>query len=552
MTFNEIFDDFASKASAAVMPFVDEDVFCGTILVAYRGKPIYREAFGYANREWSVTHTIGSKLRIGSITKTFTAIAIAALVEQGKLKVSDRVSTHYANAPECWSEVTIQHLLTHTSGIPSYTDIPVFASEIASTEHTPEQILDTVRNLPMDFPPGERFSYNNSGYVLLGYIVELVSGLSYAGFLQRMFFDPLGMRDTGYDVTGSILPLRAAGYTRDDGGWMNADYAAMTVPYAAGGLYSTVDDLLCWVNALASARVISLESFAQVTQDRGHGYGYGWFVSHRLGRPVYAHGGAINGFASSLEQYPEDELTVIVLSNLQGADVSLIAGRLASVYFGRYTPTPSCLIDPIQLNEYAGCFQLGPKYFLRTRVDEDRLNVRFGDDPALRLDYVGCDRFLCRMHDFQISFQRSPDGDVVAAVSHEHGRTLNAGPIEEIAAQRIEAAPLQALGEAPHNDQNFDQYAALYRLSPQVEIEILVDSGRIYMRAVGAKMLEIVREGVDRFAILNDATYLTFERIGGGAICGLTIHQSGLCMVAYKLTAPTEISTRESSINSAC
>ncbi|NYH12929.1 serine hydrolase domain-containing protein [Paraburkholderia bryophila] len=248
---------YALKAAAVVAPFVDANLFSGLILVAHRGRPIFHEAFGLANREWMIANTPDTRFRIGSITKQFTATAIVLLAGRGKLNLADSVSTHYANAPESWCDITIHQLLTHTSGIPSYTGRPDFVSHIGRIDHTPEQILDLVRDLPLEFPPGERFSYCNSGYALLGLIVEKVSGQTYSAFLQSEIFDPLGMSNTGYDETRAILPRRAAGYERHGGKWINALFSAMSVPYAAGGLYSTADDLLRWTEALSNGKVIS-------------------------------------------------------------------------------------------------------------------------------------------------------------------------------------------------------------------------------------------------------------------------------------------------------
>src|SRR6185436_15348616 len=179
---------------------------------------IYRRAFGQANREWGVANTPDTEFRLGSITKQFTAAAILQLAEQGKLSLDDPVSKYYAAAPPAWAPITIKHLLTHTSGIPSYTGLPTFFSTAQSrTEMKPEEIVALTKDKPLEFAPGARFNYDNTGYVLLGVVIEKVSGQTYAQYLQDHIFGPLKLTHTGYDVSETILPKRAAGYERRGG-----------------------------------------------------------------------------------------------------------------------------------------------------------------------------------------------------------------------------------------------------------------------------------------------------------------------------------------------
>jgi CubicO group peptidase (beta-lactamase class C family) len=327
--------ELAAKVDALIAPLVKADRFSGAVLVAKDGKPVFRKGFGLANREWNIPNDPTTKFRIGSITKQFTATAILQLQEAGKLSVDDPVSKYYTDAPPAWSGITLKHLLTHTSGIPSYTGIPHFFEQEARRDRTPEEIVKLTADKPLDFPPGSKFAYDNSGYVLLGYIVEKVSGEHYADYLQHHIFDPLGMKATGYDVADVILPERASGYGREKGQIVNAHFLSMTEPFSAGSLYSTVDDMLIWDQALYAGKVLKPESMQAMFANYGHGYGFGWFIGDFSGHPYVAHSGGINGFSTQFDRYTKDKLTVLVFANREdGAPVARIAAGLGAIYLG--------------------------------------------------------------------------------------------------------------------------------------------------------------------------------------------------------------------------
>jgi CubicO group peptidase (beta-lactamase class C family) len=205
-------ENYAVAAQEIVSPFLQDDLFSGVVLVAKKGEIIFRRAFGLANREWAIPNTPETRFRIGSITKQFTAAAILRLTERGKLSVHDRLGQHLPDVPDSWHDVTIHQLLTHTSGIPSYTNLPDFLSRISLEERTPREIMELTSGQALEFPPGDRFCYSNTGYVLLGSVVESISGQTYATFLNDEFFQPLGMVDSGYDHTSKIVERRADGY----------------------------------------------------------------------------------------------------------------------------------------------------------------------------------------------------------------------------------------------------------------------------------------------------------------------------------------------------
>jgi CubicO group peptidase (beta-lactamase class C family) len=326
-------DDFTSQADALMEPYVKKQTFSGSVLVAKLGKPVYRKGFGFANREWEIPNTPDTKFRLGSITKQFTATAILQLAEEGKLSVNDPVSKYYKEAPASWAKITLHHLLTHTSGIPSYTDLPGFFDKASKNDLTPVGIIRLTQDKPLEFEPGTSWKYDNTGYIILGYVIEQVSGEKYADYLNHHIFAPLGMKATGYDVFEEVIPHRASGYEFGKT-WTNAPYLAMSLPYAAGSLYSTVDDLLIWDQALLKDQPLKAESEAKMFTPYSHNYGYGWFIDEEAGHHRVSHEGGINGFNTLISRFPSDGVTIIVLSNVNTGSVGKIGTQLAGLMFG--------------------------------------------------------------------------------------------------------------------------------------------------------------------------------------------------------------------------
>jgi len=336
-------NDFKARAGARMKGFVERDKFSGSVLIARGGKVLFEKGYGLANRELGVANTPLTKFRIASLTKQFTAAAILILQEQGRLKVSDPVSRYVADLPPEWRGITVHQLLTHTSGLPEYTSPPEVEKSLNLTGASPEQLLSLVKQQPLIFAPGTKLVYCNTGYLLLGMIIEKASGSDYASFLRQSILTPLRMNDSGYDVRSNILPGRASGYWVKNGKPENAGYVDASIPFAAGGLYSTVRDLYRWNEALAKGRLLSADSrrrmFTVYPEAAGYGahYGYGVVIGEKFGQPLYYHGGGISGFASAIQRYPESDICVVVLSN-EGAIKSWdVATSLAGLLLDKST-----------------------------------------------------------------------------------------------------------------------------------------------------------------------------------------------------------------------
>jgi CubicO group peptidase (beta-lactamase class C family) len=314
----------------------DQELLNASVLIGQKGTVLLSKGYGLADREHKTPNTTSTRFRLGSITKQFTAMAILILQAQGKLNVKDFICNYLADCPSTWKAITIHHLLTHTSGIPNYTELPYYLSTRA-TPSAPEQSIARFKDLPLDFQPGDKWSYSNSGYVVLGYIIEQVSGQTYEDFLQQFIFTPLNLQDTGYDHNANDL---AVGY-RNRYSTLPADYIDMSIHHAAGALYSTVGDLYTWENALSTEQLIPRayldEMFAPqaaIPDSGGWAYGYGWLIGTDLGRPVVLHGGEIEGFTTIVTRYVDDQIVIIVLGNQEDKDVGLIATIIAKKLFG--------------------------------------------------------------------------------------------------------------------------------------------------------------------------------------------------------------------------
>jgi CubicO group peptidase (beta-lactamase class C family) len=320
-----------------------KDQFSGAILVALDGKVVFARGYGKANEEFEVPNTPAIRFRLGSITKQFTAAAILKLEEQGKLLVTDPICQYLRDCPPTWSAITIHHLLSHTGGIRNFTALPTYLPAMHAPV-TNDQMIARFRDLPLDFPPGSKWSYSNSGYFLLGVIIEQVSGESYESYLKRHFFDPLGMPGSGYDRHLPILRHRATGYAFVNGARVNSPYLDMSQPAAAGALYSTVEDLYRWNEALFEGRALSPRSFQSMTTPVLNGYGYGVSVAEILGRRTVSHGGGINGFNTFLIRYLAEKATIVVLRNRDYGTPApnKIAETIATLLFGeKSAPAPS-------------------------------------------------------------------------------------------------------------------------------------------------------------------------------------------------------------------
>jgi CubicO group peptidase (beta-lactamase class C family) len=396
--------------------YVGNKSFMGDVLVAEGDHVVLQAAYGYADLDWSIENHAGTKFRIGSLTKQFTAAAILLLQEQGKLSVHEPIGTYLPGLPDAWKTVTVENLLTHTSGIPNFTGAPGF-SAYKLQGHSPEESVALVQGKPLDFAPGTKFYYSNTNYVLLGEIIERVSGMPYAGFLRQNIFIPLGMTETGVDVDSAILPERAQGYDSTPEGFRRAQPISMTVPFSAGYLYSTVGDLLKWEQALFAGRVVSAASLRSMTTARLGEYGMGLFIRTADGHRLITHDGTIEGFESALSYYPENRLTIVVLGNVRTDAPQRIAAQLGKVAFGEKVILNSdrtvIAVDPSALAEFSGHYS-APPFATTISVESGHLIATSPGGRKYILYAQSPSFFFLREMDVQIEFMRDPASGKIA------------------------------------------------------------------------------------------------------------------------------------------
>ncbi len=325
--------------------------FNGSVLVAENSKVIYKRGLGLANMEWDIANRPDTKHRLGSITKQFTSMLIMQLVEKGKLKLDIPITTYLSDYPKATGDsITIHHLLTHTAGIPNYTSFQNFFNDHMRNPYTPDEFVEVFKDSTLQFTPGDRFAYSNSGYFLLGVIIEKVSGKTYEQMLQENIFTPLKMNNTGFDHHSTILKNRATGYNKFGTSYTNSDYLDMSIPYAAGSMYSTVEDLYLWDQALYTDQLISKKYKELIfTPDVSTGqasYGYGWGIHYQpLGKTndsikVIGHGGGINGFNTIISRIPSDKHLIVLLNNTGGTDLRTMSRSISSILYGKTYDTP--------------------------------------------------------------------------------------------------------------------------------------------------------------------------------------------------------------------
>ena len=421
------FDEYAQAAAKA-------EGFSGAVLVARDGKVLMSKGYGMADFEHDVPNTPETRFRLASLTKQFTAAAVLLLQERGRLSVQDSVCKHVAPCPEAWQPVTIHHLLSHTGGVPNFTSFP----EYQKTKREPatvESLIARFRDRPLDFKPGEKYNYSNSGYVLLGHVVEKVSGKSYESFLRENIFEPLGMANTGYDHAAAIVKGRARGYAAGPGGAVvNAPHLDMSIPFAAGGLYSTVGDLLIWDQALYGEKLLKKSSLDAMFTAVRDDYGYGYRVNKLFNRRHTTHGGGIEGFSTSINRFPDDRVTVIVLGNNEAASSGRVARDLAAVAFGEKYELPVVRavvkVDPKIFDAYVGEYELEPGVVLNVTREGDRLLAQPKGGRQAELSPTSETNFFIKVVRADITFVKDPAGRVTHLVFNQGGRQVNAKKIK--------------------------------------------------------------------------------------------------------------------------
>jgi CubicO group peptidase (beta-lactamase class C family) len=499
-----------------------------TVLVMRDGETLLHGAYGMADLELSVAMTPEMVLRIGSVTKQFTAVALLMLVEEGKVALSDPITRFFPDFPSDDGPITLQHLLTHTSGIRSYTELESFPTEVRQ-DFTVAQMIERFDDEPRDFAPGAGYAYNNSAYFLLGAVIEQVSGLSYQQFLQQRIFDPLGMEHTYYDDPERVIPNRASGYDGAPGAYRNARYLSMSQPFAAGALLSTVDDLALWDAALYTDRLVSQQTLrlawtpATLADGRSVHYGYGWSIHEYQGHRILRHGGGIFGFASHVVRIPDAKIFVAVLSNNPALPPGPheLALRAALLALGEpLDARPPAKLDPAQLDDYTGLYEIegDPDDYRVVLREGDQLFTQRQRGRRFPIFPAGDDRFFYRDSIGELRFVRDAAGTVVGSEWADGG-----GPAERAArTERTAPGEPQAIAIEPAL---FDAFVGRYRLREGIEITVSRDGEHFFIQASGQPALEIFAESATRYFVKGAPVGLEFVRGKAGEPVEMILQQ---------------------------
>jgi CubicO group peptidase (beta-lactamase class C family) len=313
---------------------VRHEQFAGSILVARDGQPLISRGYGMANYELQVPNRPETVFRIASLTKQFTAMAIMQLQEKGRLRISDSICKYLDDCPSAWQPITLRHLLTHGSGIQNVSSLPDWDEDLGLKRYRRSEFVRLFRDLPLDFAPGEKFKYSNSGYFLLGLVIERASGKSYGDYLREQIFAPLGMTHSLFDDNRRLIPGRATGYYSRGTEFVSPPFIDPTTTFAAGGITSTTGDLLLWDQALYTDKLVSRRALDEMFTANQGDYGYGWRVGEAFGHRKFDHSGSLNGFSAYILRFPDDRVTVIVLSNSDRASAGKTGTNLAAIVFG--------------------------------------------------------------------------------------------------------------------------------------------------------------------------------------------------------------------------
>lgn len=504
-----------------------------SVLVAKNNQIVYQDAVGMADMEQSVPIRPDMVFRIGSITKQFTAVAILQLVEQGKLKLDADIRTYLPDYPTQGKTILLEQLLNHTSGIKSYTSMDSWDGEVRKRDFTVSGLVDFFKNEPSDFEPGTQLRYNNSAYILLGAIIEQVSGISYADYVRRHIFEPAGMTTARYDDALKIIPGRVKGYSRDASHFINAPYLSMTQPYAAGSLLMSTGDLFKWHLAVNQHRLLSkvwldrAYTPGKLADGSAHEFGYGWARGQLLGMSTIEHSGGINGFSTNAIYLPEQEVYVIVFGNLDsGGGVSDLSKKLAALAVGKLRSPVAIKLSEKEKQAYVAVYRNRGGDSRTISMSEGKLYSQRTGGPRFSLESLDKDEFLLGDGLSTLLFIRDASGRIVSVESNTNeGKQLWQRTDEKVSARNKIAVSTDVLR----------LYEGVYELMPGFEIKVYLAGEALMGAPTGQQALELHPFEKDRFFVNEVDAQVTFNRDDQQKVVSLTLHQGPLPITGPKI-----------------
>jgi CubicO group peptidase (beta-lactamase class C family) len=551
----------AEKIENLLNQYYNYKVFNGSALVSEGGTVIFKKGFGMANMEWNIPNTPDTKFRIGSMTKQFTAMLIMQLVEEGKLKLHVPLTTYIPNYPmDKGDKITIHNLLTHTSGIPNYTDLPSFPN-IIRNPITPLELIKTFWDLPLEFEPGTKFHYSNSGYIVLGYIIEKVTGKSYEDVLKEKIFEPLGMKNSGYDHTADIIPKRASGYDKIGTEYYNTSYLDMSVPYSAGSLYSTVEDLYLWDQALYTGKLLSKKYMDKIFTPYSkppfaEGYGYGWGLSKKHldnvkdSLDIATHGGTINGFNSLILRITNSKDLIVLLNNTGVTNLNEISNKINDILYDQpyEAPQKPLMLSFTEILNKTGIDEASD--FYNKKIDEGEKIPEFSMN-MLGYNYLNKKKYNEAIGIFKLNVKAYPksynvydsygealmlSGDKEDAIVN-YKKSIEMNPHNENGIEKLKELGVDVqLPEAVNvNPKVYDSLTGKYELNPQFTLTITREGDKLYVQGTGQPKIELFPKSELEYYVKIVDAQITFIKDGSGKIVKFILHQNGKDMPCEKI-----------------
>lgn len=545
----------AAKIDQLLKKYQDYKQFNGSVLVAEKGKVILKKGYGMANMEWDIPNQPDTKFRIGSVTKQFTATLIMQLVQEGKIKLDAKMTEYLTDyRKDTGDKVTMHQLLNHTSGIPSYTNGKFFRED-SRDPYTVDEFVKKFASGDLEFDPGSKFSYNNSGYFLLGAIVEKVTGKTYAEVLSERILKPLEMNDTGYDTHAPLLKKRARGYEKTPEGFVNAPYLDMGLPFSAGSMYSTVDDLFKWDRSLYGTKILSEKSKELMFKPGLSNYGYGFDIRDRpIGKTekktkVISHGGGINGFNSLFIRMVDQDNVIIVLDNVSlGRYHGAITGSIGNILTGQPYDAPKRSIAEAlykTAKEKGGAAAVAEYRKLKGSGSES-YDFTEGELNTLGYQILGMDRVKDAIEIFKLNVEMYPKAsNPYDSLGEAYLKDEKKDLALENYKKAVELDPNNANAlvvirrlegrEVDVDPKTFGQYVGKYQLNPNFIISITKEGDGLAAQATGQGKLPLVPESATIFSVKGVDARVIFVKDKYGKVTELVLDQNGRRQPAKKI-----------------
>lgn len=552
--------NIAKQIDELISKYNEYRYFYGSALVADNYEVVFKKGYGLANVEWNIPNTPDTKFRIGSITKQFTSMLIMQLVAEGKISVEGKITDYLPYyRKDTGDKITINMLLTHTSGIPSYTSREDFGEKVSRKFFKPDDFVKEYCSGDLEFEPGKQFLYNNSGYFILGAIIEKVTGKSYEEVIKQKIFEPLGMNNSGYDWHQTIIEKRATGYDKTSTGFKNSAWLDMSLPYAAGSLYSTVEDLLIWDKALKTEKLLPKKYMEEIFKGRidafGGKYAYGWTVNKRkFGEKEYdvsTHGGGINGFNTINYILPETGQVVILFSNAGGAPLGEMALKIIEILNGgKPAPPKKSLVQHVNQLITKDGIAKAVKQFDELKNNKESFTLSEQEMNQLGYEYLSGNKVAEAIAVFKMNIDAFPKSDNVydsyaeallksgdkegAIVNYKKSLEINPHSQSGIKALKNLGVNVDEKKDVEISSEQLKQYVGKYQLAPNFVLTITAKEKQIFAQATGQPQFEIYPESQTKFYLKVVDAKIEFVK-EGDKVAKLILFQNGREMPALKV-----------------